>query len=63
MNEEEKKILENLPVPSTKYSVPIQWAMKLIVVARNDGQIATDYAMHDLFEVCAAFFEVVCFSY
>uniref|UniRef100_A0A914VY79 Bestrophin homolog n=1 Tax=Plectus sambesii TaxID=2011161 RepID=A0A914VY79_9BILA len=50
MSEVERKILTDLAVPSAKYSMPIQWAMALIVDARKNGRIANDYAVHDLFD-------------
>ena len=51
MNENEQKIIENIPNEFNKYFVPLAWAASLISRARKENQIRDDYAVKTLIDV------------
>lgn len=51
MNENEQKIIENIPNEFNKYFVPLAWAASLIARARKENRIQDDYAVKTLIDV------------
>jgi hypothetical protein len=55
MTSREYEVFESHKMQLSKFWVPIQWALKLIVQAREEDKIATDQIMWNTQEVCSLF--------